>query len=316
MSIPQFLIETTGLSGEVIRFGLGLASAFPLSFLYLWIPKTALTAKHLFSIVFTGGLITYLFRLSAFLELLSLCLVVYFLGFTVGTMRIGPLVIFTAALCQMAYLHLENQFWKVGDTTYVDYSSMMMVLLIKLSSFGYNIYDGAHPENLNEYQLKKSIKKYPSVIEFLGYCFFFNGVWVGPAIDYNHYKTFIESEGPYKSIPSTTIPALKCLSVGIVLIVLEAYISPHYHFLLVSDPKFTSLTFLGKIVFFTTAGMVVRAKYYAIWKVSEASALVSGVGVGLDKDNKYVYNACENVNIMDLETGENARAIMDGKCRF
>jgi hypothetical protein len=34
----------------------------------------------------------------------------------------------------------------------------------------------------------------PSLTEFLGYCFFFNGVWVGPAFEFNHYHNFIDKK--------------------------------------------------------------------------------------------------------------------------
>lgn len=61
----------------------------------------------------------------------------------------------------MAYLHFENQFVRVNDKSYIDYSSVMMVLLIKLSSFGWNVYDSrllnapASGLPLNEYQKSK-----------------------------------------------------------------------------------------------------------------------------------------------------------------
>ena len=179
MSLVGYLISLTGLSGEVVRFGLALASTFPLSFLFLRIPPTNLYHRHIFSIISTGLLTCYLFRISAFIELLSLCIAVYLLAFSFKSSAYCPLMIFTASLAHMAYLHLENQLWRVTDLGYIDYSSMMMVLLIKTSSFGFNIHDGTkEKEKLDDYQKLKAINQFPSLIEFLGYCFFFNGVWV------------------------------------------------------------------------------------------------------------------------------------------
>ncbi|KAJ3348943.1 lysophospholipid acyltransferase [Kappamyces sp. JEL0680] len=311
------LIASTGLSGEVVRFGLGLLISFPLSLLYPFIPASWPNARHWFSFVTTSATICAVFRISAFVELLSLCLGVYVLALTFRAKTYGAVLVFSAALAHMAYLHLENQIWRVDDETYVDYSAMMMVLLIKLSSFGWNVYDGTKTgekaERLDSYQVKMAVKTYPTLIEFLGYCFFINGVWVGPAIEYNHYMAFVEQKAPpYDNIPSTVRPALKCLAAGIACLVLETLLAPYFHFLLIGTPAFTTLSFPRKILFLTIAGMVVRAKFYTVWKISEASALLSGVGVGLDRHGKLCYNAFENVGIRQLETGENVKACMDG----
>jgi lysophospholipid acyltransferase len=92
-----------------------------------------------------------------------------------------PIVVFVVSLSQLAYLHLENQFWRVDDFEYIDYFSLMMVLLIKLSSFGCSVFDGSFAtEKLNEYQKEHAIKTLPTLLEFLGYCFFFNGCMLGP----------------------------------------------------------------------------------------------------------------------------------------
>lgn len=61
----------------------------------------------------------------------------------------------------------------------------MMVLLIKLTSFAYSSYDGClDAETLETYKKSKRIERIPSFLEFLGYCLFFNTIWVGPAIEY------------------------------------------------------------------------------------------------------------------------------------
>ena len=313
------LIQASGQSGEVVRFGLALLSSFPLSALFPLIRSTFL--RHLFSFISSGLITSFVFRISAFVELLALCLGVYVLASTFGNKSYGPVLIFTAALAHMAYLHLENQVWRVDDDKYIDYSSMMMVLLIKLSSFGWNIYDasktGSKAEKLDSYQREVMLAKFPSLVEFLGYCFFINGVWVGPAIEFNHYLSFVEAKkAPYEKPPKALVPALKCLGAGILTLIAENLIGPHFHFQNLGKPIFLQLPLYRKVFFITISGMIVRAKFYTVWKISEASALISGVGVRLNKKGEHTFDAFENINIWQLETGENVKACWDGWNKF
>jgi lysophospholipid acyltransferase len=45
-----------------------------------------------------------------------------------------------------------------------------MVLVMKLTTFGWNVYDGRRPvEDLDAWQKQKKVDKLPSILEFLGY---------------------------------------------------------------------------------------------------------------------------------------------------
>lgn len=60
------------------------------------------------------------------------------------------------------------------------------------------------------------------------------------------------------------------------------------------------------------AGIVVRAKFYSVWKISEACALISGVGIRPSENplDTVYFDGFENVNVLTLETGENVKGLM------
>jgi lysophospholipid acyltransferase len=74
--------------------------------------------------------------------------------------RWTPVVCFVLLMLHMSYVHLGVQIWHANDPTRVDASSTMMVLVMKLSSFAWSVYDGTRPdEKLSEEQRLYAVKK-------------------------------------------------------------------------------------------------------------------------------------------------------------
>jgi lysophospholipid acyltransferase 1/2 len=68
----------------------------------------------------------------------------------------------------------------------------MMIMTQKLTALGFAYYDGFQPEEkLNADQKSQAIRQRPHIIEFLSYCFNFQGVIVGPLCFYKDYIDFI-----------------------------------------------------------------------------------------------------------------------------
>lgn len=308
--------DSNGRLGNDGRFALCILLGFPISFAYRWIPNQF---RHFYSIVTSCTILYTLFSPRACFEIVGLCLSVYAIG-KIGLGKAStPYLIFGVSLSWMAYVHLESQFLRVDDPDFVDYSTAMMILLIKLSSFGWSAFDAGRVSNgqLDEYQKNHAIKEYPSLIEFFGYCLFFNGFFVGPAIEYNHYHQFTRADRePYKSKQPTFLPMMKCLVFGLFMFAVDIYLSPTFHFLHLVKPWFLDLGFVQKVGYLLIAGVVSRAKFYAVWNLSESAALMSGVGVGLDEKGKVVFNAFENLNFLELEFAENPKAMLDAWNKF
>jgi lysophospholipid acyltransferase len=188
----EAIATEAGVATEVIRFGVLLFSGFVLSTIYRFLPHNT-TLKHSFSIITTSFLTVTVFNLQTLLENLSLCMIVYLLILNFRSKTWTPLVCFLVALAFMSHVHYQCQIVNPNGSS--DHSAMMMVLLIKMSSFGYCAYDGTKPDKeLDHYQQEHCIREIPSLIEYLGYCLFFNGVWAGPAFEFRQYRNFIEQK--------------------------------------------------------------------------------------------------------------------------
>ena len=59
------------------------------------------------------------------------------------------------------------------------------------------------------------------------------------------------------------------------------------------------------------SGVVVRAKFHGAWKIAESSALLSGMGYGIDDFGKERYDLGENINILGVELGSSPKTMMD-----
>ena len=58
------------------------------------------------------------------------------------------------------------------DRTVIDITGAQMILVMKLSAFGWNIYDGKQPKlSLNEYNKSRAIYKHPNLLPYIGYVF-------------------------------------------------------------------------------------------------------------------------------------------------
>ena len=66
-----------------------------------------------------------------------------------------------------------------------------MILVMKLSAFGWNIHDGKQPRlTLNDFNKARAITKHPNVLPYIGYVFYAS-LLTGPAFDYADYDKFI-----------------------------------------------------------------------------------------------------------------------------
>ncbi|KAM6489062.1 hypothetical protein JOM56_015474 [Amanita muscaria] len=57
-------------------------------------------------------------------------------------------------------------------------------------------------KDLDKWQLTKRVTKYPSLLEFLGYAFYFPGILVGPYLDYQEYDDLV-NEVTFKKLERT-----------------------------------------------------------------------------------------------------------------
>ncbi|OAJ38451.1 hypothetical protein BDV3_004004 [Batrachochytrium dendrobatidis] len=318
MNIRQYG-QDLGISNDIFILGLCLLISFPLSGLYSFIPTTSAyrSSRHWFSIITTSTISLLIFDVSGILHLLVPTVTTYFITRAVGSNRWTPYVVFAATLLHLSWIHLGSQFWYVDDPNYIDISAPLMVLVIKLSSYAYSVYDGSRPDQEVHAEMRPlAIKKIPDFVEYLGFIFFFATFWVGPAFDYKHYYEFSRNLGAYRRIPSTKMASIKVLILGTLILsaflTLDSIRSPAFYR---SPTGFVKEKgFWWRVFLIQVAGLSTRAKLCAAWKISEAAGILTGLGYrGVDSiTKKPMFDLLENINVRQVELGQCPKGIIDG----
>lgn len=83
----------------------------------------------------------------------------------------------------------------------MDITTYTMILVTKLWGLSWAYRDGALIKGLTKDQEERKVLFLPTLIEFYGFSLFCSGCIVGPFLEYNDYKNYIELEGNYKSLP-------------------------------------------------------------------------------------------------------------------
>lgn len=208
-----------------------------------------------------------------------------------------------------------------------DQSAPLMVLVIKLSSFGWCVYDGHRKVGGNteaskstgdlsplQQRLAISPSSFPSLVEYMGYVFFFGGFLVGPAFEFSDYIRFINGEAPFEveKMPSRVLPTLKCIVWALLCMGIFAMFSKRYNLALLvggggEDEGLVFSNSISRFAFIIVASAVARAKFYGAWKMSEGACVLAGVGYA----GEGKWNRVENIRILDFELPENPKALSD-----
>jgi hypothetical protein len=182
----------------------------------------------------------------------------------------------------------------------MDAAVLQMILVVKLYTLSYNIYDGSEEgqaeiaaglaearkagksraERMFSDRKERSLAELPPLLPYLGYVFNFTTLFVGPSFEYSEYVACQEQTRGGKGYLATRFVAapLRFLQ-AVFYISLIGFVSPLYPIsgLLTtsadpSKPLFDRLLYL--VIVFTFA----RVQYYAVWKLSEVSCVLAGFG--------------------------------------
>ncbi|KAI8643671.1 MBOAT, membrane-bound O-acyltransferase family-domain-containing protein [Parasitella parasitica] len=214
-------------------------------------------------------------------------------------------------MASMAVCHIGRQFKGFEGDTKLDYSGALMIITIKLSSYGFNVLDGlpANQSKLSSHTQKMRIATYPTVLEYYGWVFFFAGFLTGPTCEYMTYARFISS--PVNE-HSSNRPALKQLLKSLIFVVMLLYLAPTYNYFEALKPAWRSRSFWYKIYFIQMSAFLTRCKYYFIWSLSEGACILSGFGFnGVDDRQRPQWDKLSNVNVLDCEFAQSYKQLSE-----
>ncbi|KAG7192757.1 lysophospholipid acyltransferase [Scheffersomyces spartinae] len=324
--IKQLLVST-GLDAGNLKILICAALSFPFSYIFKRLPDNNYRLKNLFNIgVSSFYIIGILNEWSGLWNLLFSALGCYFITRYVKTSTM-PWINFIFLMSHLAYNHLKAQFFGQTAPDDVDITGAQMVMVMKLTAFGWNIYDGKQSLlSLSDYAKERKILKHPNILPYLGYVFFYASVLTGPAFDYADYDKFIHSTlfddvpqdkrpgARKRRIPRSGKPALNKLLRGIFWAFLfvnsSKYLSLDY---ILNGQLFQEHNFIYRIFYMWGLGFTYRLKYYTIWSIAEGACILCGIGYnGYDSDtDSFKWDRVQNINEWAFETGQNVRACLE-----
>lgn len=212
------------------------------------------------------------------------------------------------------------------DPAIIDVTGAQMVLVMKLTSFAWNVYDGQLPESkLTEFQKDRAVRNHPSVIDFLAYAFYFPSLLTGPSYDYAEFARWMDLSmfdvtinDPVKGrrrkrrIPRSGRHAALRLFQGVGWVILWIKITAYVTLSYAQSPAFRQHPLVYRLLYLTVLGFTYRLKYYGAWLISEGACILSGLGFnGKTKDGRYLWNRVQNVDPWAFETGQNTHALLE-----
>lgn len=238
----------------------------------------------------------------------------------------SPAVVFVANMAFLAGLHLYRMHVDYMGWT-MDASTSQMLLLIKLTSFAYNLHDGTRgaaaaqlsptdsPQLASVKRTRRAlaIAEFPSLLEYFGYVYCFPTFLAGPAFEFQEYMDAVTgarlvASGKVTRKPSPVRAALTKLTLALGFI---AVLGTCGH---LSDVR-AAMANADSEPLTTTAARVylalllTRVKYYTAWKLAEGATVLSGAGFeGFDHDGEPKgWNGVSNVDVLGFELAENIR---------
>ncbi|KAI9034172.1 MBOAT, membrane-bound O-acyltransferase family-domain-containing protein [Hyaloraphidium curvatum] len=266
-----------GVPGDNVLGLLAILLSYVEAGIFMLLPDSV-PVKSAFSVAASFLAMWQLFDIEGAVHLISAVAYTWLISRFLGG-RNGALLTFAAVMLHLAYNHLHRQvFVGLSDYRSFDHTAPFMVLAIKLTSYGFSVWDGTRPASeLTPHQAKKAIKDVPDLLSFAGYAFFFGGFLAGPAFDFADYRLFCEGHLAPGPIRGALWPTLRCFGYGIGTLALFLLLGD-YSFEATRTERYAALSPWGRYMFLSACGFQARTKFYTAWKLAEGACVMIGLG--------------------------------------
>ncbi|KEI42328.1 uncharacterized protein L969DRAFT_14532 [Mixia osmundae IAM 14324] len=233
-----------------------------------------------------------------------------------------PWYIFAILMGQLTLNHIHRYFSNTSLDV-IEITGSQMVLVMKLSHYAWNAYDGTRPlEELDDRQKGDRITELPGLLEFLGFSFFFPSILVGPSFTFASYRAFtsrslfasVEGKEKATALARQRLPkgrtkrALRQYCIGALYLALYSLFAAKYSYATVVSPSMRHAGWFKTVLWMNAAGFFARTKYYAVWTFAEAACIASGIAWN-PRSGKY--DGSRNVKIRSIEFAENFKILLD-----
>lgn len=313
--------DAVGATPDQLKLIFCLLIDYPLANVFIRLPKGNALLKHVFNLSISGYYMFGFFKLySGGLQLLASALATFFIAKFERSKNM-PWIVFGVVMGHLFINHIYRTLNKVnwGD---FDITGPQMVLTLKLTSYAWSIWDGRRPaEELDKGQMAARITKEPSLLEFLGYAFYFPAVLVGHSSDLNTYLALTrgtifdecKEDDAKRHVPrGRKRVAYKRGLLGLVFLGLYTLLSPMFNFYRVLQDDWFNHNLITRLLIVQFIGFVERTKYYGVWKLSEGACIVTGLGFsGYDSEGRSTWDDIANLNIPWVEFAPNLKILLD-----
>ncbi|KAE8145017.1 MBOAT, membrane-bound O-acyltransferase family-domain-containing protein [Aspergillus avenaceus] len=326
-SIFGYPARLTGASVDELKLIASFLLSYPLAAVLKRIPDAQPWKKNAFIIAVSLFYLVGLFDLWDGIQTLSISAVgIYAITYYIDG-SLMPWIGFLFLMGHMSVSHIYRQI--VDDAHVTDITGAQMVLVMKLSSFCWNVHDGRIPQNqLSDPQKYAAITEFPSILNYLGFVLFFPSLFAGPSFEYVAYRRWIDTTlfdvppgtDPSKvpptrkkrKIPRSGTPATKKALAGLGWIFAYLQLGSLYNQQSIMSATFMQYSFFRRVWILHMLGFTARLKYYGVWYLTEGACILSGMGYnGFDpKSGKAFWNRLENVDPWGLETAQNSHGYL------
>ncbi|KAI4733479.1 MBOAT family protein-like protein [Aureobasidium sp. EXF-12298] len=316
-----------GAAPDELKLIFSFLLSYPLAGVLKRIPDSKPAQKNAFIIAVSMFYLVGLFDLWAGLRTILISSVG---AYSIAAYIQGPYmpwVGFVFLMGHMSVNHIYRQI--VNDPSSVDITGAQMVLVMKLTAFCWNVYDGTLPEaTLTDHQKDRALKQLPGLLDYAGFVLFFPSLFAGPAFDFVDYRRWIEttmfelpagvdpSKAPptrkQRKIPRSGTPAAWKAAFGLLWIFAFLQFSGYYYTDFLLSDGYKQYGLFRRVWVLHMLGVTTRMKYYGVWSLTEGACILSGIGFkGIDpKTGKADWNRLQNVKPLEIELAQNSHAYL------
>ncbi|EME81683.1 uncharacterized protein MYCFIDRAFT_188669 [Pseudocercospora fijiensis CIRAD86] len=242
----------------------------------------------------------------------------------------GPYMPWLGFVFLMGHMSVSHIYRMIADSpSSVDITGAQMVMVMKLSAFCWNVWDGKQKDSdLNDVQKERAIKKLPDPLSYAGFVAFFPSLFAGPAFDYVDYERWVTTTmfdlppgmDPAKApptrkkrkIPRSATPAMFKLVTGVIWIVAFLQFWGSFGPEVLLDDHFKDRNFFMRVFYLYMMNFVQRMKYYGVWTLTEGACILAGIGFkGIDpKTGKADWGRLTNIKPLGVELAQNTHAYL------